>query len=66
MTGTLGQQTFIDWSLHYSSNGVEIESQEATITIIDEFDQVVHTSQGISSVGGSAFYWTRKWLASGM
>ncbi|MFW9887732.1 MAG: hypothetical protein ACFFER_06085 [Candidatus Thorarchaeota archaeon] len=57
-TGAVGQQTNIDWSLHYSSNGTEIASQETTITILDELGQIVHTSQGISSIGGSVFHWT--------
>jgi prenyltransferase beta subunit len=57
-TGTVGQQAYIDWSLHYSSNGIEIASQLTTITIVNELDQVVHTEQGVSLVGGSVFYWT--------
>ncbi|MFX1330385.1 MAG: hypothetical protein ACFE9W_02415 [Promethearchaeota archaeon] len=56
--GTVGQQANIDWSLHYSSNGTEIASQETTITIVDELGQIVHTTQGISSIGGSVFHWT--------
>ncbi|MFW9967740.1 MAG: prenyltransferase/squalene oxidase repeat-containing protein, partial [Candidatus Thorarchaeota archaeon] len=56
--GTVGHQSYIDWSLHYSSNGTEIASQQTTITIVNGLDQVVHTAQGISLDGGSAFYWT--------
>ncbi|MFW9911416.1 MAG: hypothetical protein ACFFEU_03040 [Candidatus Thorarchaeota archaeon] len=56
--GTVGQQVNIDWSLHYSSNGTEIASQETTITILDELGQIVNTTQGISSIGGGVFHWT--------
>ncbi|MHA2210860.1 MAG: Ig-like domain-containing protein, partial [Candidatus Thorarchaeota archaeon] len=57
-TGTVGQQASIDWSLHYSSNGMEIASQQTTITIVNELDQVVHTTQGVSLIGGNVFHWT--------
>ena len=56
--GTVGQQADIDWSLHYSSNGTEIASQDTIITILDELGQVAHTMQGSSSIGGSVFHWT--------
>ncbi|MGD9381975.1 MAG: hypothetical protein PVI03_05975, partial [Candidatus Thorarchaeota archaeon] len=57
-TESVGQQASIDWSLHYSSNGIEIASQLTTITIVNELDQVVHTEQGFSFAGGGVFYWT--------
>ncbi|MHA2021389.1 MAG: Ig-like domain-containing protein, partial [Candidatus Thorarchaeota archaeon] len=58
ITESVGQQAYIDWSLHYSSNGIEIASQLTMITIMNELDQVVHTEQGVSLVGASMFYWT--------
>ncbi|MHA2300478.1 MAG: hypothetical protein ACXACD_05945, partial [Candidatus Thorarchaeota archaeon] len=57
-TGTTGQQTYIDWSIHYSSNDTEIPSQETTIIVLNELDQVVHTSKSESLLGGSVFRWT--------
>ncbi|MFW9804213.1 MAG: hypothetical protein ACFFFC_16250, partial [Candidatus Thorarchaeota archaeon] len=57
-TGTVGQQVKIEWSLHYSSNGTDIASQETPITILDELGQIVYTTKGISSIGGSVFHWT--------
>ncbi|MFX0054576.1 MAG: prenyltransferase/squalene oxidase repeat-containing protein [Candidatus Hermodarchaeota archaeon] len=57
-TATADQQINIDWSLHYSSNGTDIASQETTITILDELGQIVYTTQGVSSIGGSVFHWT--------
>ncbi|MHA2066142.1 MAG: hypothetical protein ACXABY_17360, partial [Candidatus Thorarchaeota archaeon] len=57
-TGSVGRMSYIDWSLRFASNGSEIASQSATLTIVNAADQIIHTTQGVSSFGGSVFSWT--------
>ncbi|MFW9870933.1 MAG: hypothetical protein ACFFEL_14985, partial [Candidatus Thorarchaeota archaeon] len=57
ISGEVGQELSIDWTLHFESNSSQISGQQASITIIDSSDIVVFSEIGISQIGGSTFSW---------
>ncbi|MHA2142474.1 MAG: prenyltransferase/squalene oxidase repeat-containing protein [Candidatus Thorarchaeota archaeon] len=57
-TGSVGEMSYIDWSLRIASNGSEVASQTAILSIVNEDDHLVYSTQGVSSDGGSVFSWT--------
>ncbi|MHA1963175.1 MAG: prenyltransferase/squalene oxidase repeat-containing protein [Candidatus Thorarchaeota archaeon] len=57
LSGAVGEEILIDWSLHFSLNSSQISGQEAILTIKDSLDSVVYSDIDVSVVGGSDFSW---------
>ena len=58
LSGIVGEELLLSWSLHFSSNSSQIAGQEVTLTLRNSLDVVVFTEVGVSRIGGSTFSWT--------
>jgi prenyltransferase beta subunit len=58
LSGAVGEEVLIDWSLHFVANSSQISGQEVTLQIKDSMDAVVFTDVGESKIDGSTFSWT--------
>ena len=58
LSGAVGEDVLIDWSLHFTVNSSQIASQEATLTIKDSMDSIVFIDVDVSRISGSSFSWT--------
>jgi prenyltransferase beta subunit len=57
LTGVVGENVLIDWSLNFVSNSSQITGQEVTLTIRDSMNSVVFTNTGVSQISGGSFLW---------
>ena len=57
LTGTVGDEVLIDWTLHFAANSSQIAGQEVALTIRDSVNSVVFSDVSTSRIGGASFSW---------